>query len=133
MLRLLLRMSSQPKEGDAKKTKRETPKEPAWGRNRGNSAVTSQALGRKCKELGWLLGTSKGETNTSCVDNESTICASVQAVHLSAHDSLAIVKTEKELDLNADTCVVGDHSLVVHYHNRPMNIFGSKIEACSHS
>ena len=65
------------------------------------------------------------ETNTSCVDNyESTICASVITVHLSAHTRLAIAKTKIDLDSHADTCVVGDHCLNVHDHNRPVNVYG---------
>ena len=40
-------IASQPKEVDVKKKEGETPKEPKWGRNRGNSLVTHQALGAK--------------------------------------------------------------------------------------
>ena len=43
-------VNSQPKEGDVKKKEEETPKEPAWGRNRRNPVVTHQVLGGKCKE-----------------------------------------------------------------------------------
>ena len=28
-----------------------------------------------------------------------------------------------ELDLHAEKCVVGDNSLVIHDHNRPVNIY----------
>ena len=55
-----LRISSQPEEGDIKKTKGETPKEPAWRRNRGNPMMTCQASGAKCKEPSWFLGHQKG-------------------------------------------------------------------------
>ena len=55
---------------------------------------------------------------------ESVICASVQTVHLSAQKSLAVVKTNIELDLLAYSCVVGDYCLVVHNHNRPEYVFG---------
>ena len=37
----------------------------------------------------------------------------MQTVHLSAHTNIAVVKTKIELDLHADTCVVGDHCLIV--------------------
>ena len=47
-----LGIRSQPKEGDVKKTEGETPKEPAWGRNRGNPVITQQASGSKGKEPG---------------------------------------------------------------------------------
>ena len=45
-----LMIDSQPGEGEIKKKGGETPKELAWGRNRGNPTVTHQALGGKCKE-----------------------------------------------------------------------------------
>ena len=113
-----LKISSQPRDGDVKKKEGETPRELAWGRNRGNPVVTCQALGSKCKEPGQLLGSSKGETNASCVDDyESATCANMQTVHLSAHNSLAVVNTKIELDSHVDTFVVGDHCLVVHDHN----------------
>ena len=44
-------------------------------------------------------------------------------VHLSAHNSLVVVETKLELDLNADTCVVGDNCLVIYDHNRAVNVF----------
>ena len=43
--------SSQPKESDVKKTKEETRKNQAWGRNRRNSAVNCQEFGSKCKKV----------------------------------------------------------------------------------
>ena len=48
----------------------------------------------------------------------------MQTVHLSAHNSLAVVISKIELDLHADTSVVGNHCQVVHYHKRPVNVFG---------
>ena len=56
----------------------------------------------------------------SCVekDYECVICASVQTIHLSTHISLVVVKPKIELDSHADTCVVGDHCVIVHDHNR---------------
>ena len=45
----------------------------------------------------------------------STICIMV------AHASVASSKPKVELDLHADMCVVGDNSLVIHDHNRPVN------------
>ena len=47
----------------------------------------------------------------------------MQIVHLSAHTSIAVVKTKIELDSHADTYVVGDHCLIVHDHHRPVNIY----------
>ena len=61
----------------------------------------------------------------SCVDvYEGVSLTSVQTVHLSAHKSLVVVKTKVKLDSHADTCVVGDHYLIVHDHNRPVNYYG---------
>ena len=60
----------------------------------------------------------------SSVDDVAVICTSVQTVYLCDQNSLSPVKTKIELDSHADTFVVGDHCLVVHYHNRPVNIFG---------
>ena len=47
-----LGIASQSKEGDVKEKEGESPKEPQWGRNRGNPMLTCQALGAKCKQLG---------------------------------------------------------------------------------
>ena len=63
------------------------------------------------------------EINTSCFNDEAVICTSVQTVQLCVQNSLAVVKTKMELDSHADTCVVGDHCLVVHDHNIPVNVF----------
>ena len=52
------------------------------------------------------------------------ICASVQTVPLSVHNSLAVIKTKIELDSHADTCVVHNQCLIVHDHDRPENVFG---------
>ena len=51
-------------------------------------------------------------------------CASYQTVKLSTQNSVTVVKTQIELDSHADKCFVGDHCLIVHDHNRPMNIYG---------
>ena len=122
VLEAKLGISSEPKDGDVKKTKGETPKEAARGRNRGNPVVTHQALGTKHKKPSWL-GSSKGEIDTSCVDDKSAIYISMQTVHLSAHNSLAVVETKIDLNSHADTCVVGNHCLVVPDHNRPVYVF----------
>ena len=119
-----LGISSQPKEGDVKTTKGETSKEQAWGRNRGNPMVTYQESGVKCKEHGWLLGSSKKKTNTCCVeDYKSEIYFSMWPVCLSAHNSLTVVKIKVELGSHADTWVVGDHGLVIYDHKKPVNVF----------
>ena len=44
-------------------------------------------------------------------------------VHLSGHTSVAVVKTKIELDSQADTCVVGDHCLIVHDQKRSLNVY----------
>ena len=72
---------------------------------------------------------SKGKIITITVDDDAAICSSVQIVQLSAQNSLTVVKTEIELESHADTCVVGDHCLVIHDHNRPMNVFGYDLKA----
>ena len=41
---------------------------------------------------------------------------------MSAHTSIAVVKTNIKLDSHADTCVVSEHCLIVH--NRPVNVYG---------
>ena len=40
-----LEIGFKPEEGDVKKREEQTPKEPAWGRNRENPAMTFQASG----------------------------------------------------------------------------------------
>ena len=40
-----------------------------------------------------------------------------------AHASVARNKPKIELDSHADTCVVGDNCLVIHDHNRPVNVY----------
>ena len=45
-----LRINSQLEESDIMKNEGESPREPAWVRNRGNPMVTCQALGGKYKE-----------------------------------------------------------------------------------
>ena len=57
-------------------------------------------------------------------DQYTVTCISVQTIQLSAQKSLTEVKIKIELDLNADTCVVGDQCLVMHDHNRPVNVYG---------
>ena len=49
--------------------------------------------------------------------------AQFSPVHLSAHTSLAVINTKIALYSLADTCVVGNHYLIVHDHNRPVNIY----------
>ena len=52
------------------------------------------------------------------------MCANVLTVPLSTCTSLTVVETKIELDSHADTCVVGDHHLIVHDCNRPVNVYG---------
>ena len=65
-----LRICSQPKEGDVKEKEGETPKEPAWRRNRRNPVLTCQASAANCKKIGCLLGSPKRKVNASCVYND---------------------------------------------------------------
>ena len=119
-----LGISSQLKKCGVKQKEGETSKEPLWGRNRGNPVVTHQALGSKHKKPGLLVGSSKRDVIMSCVDNSTVICTSEQIVLLCAQNSHAVVQAKIELDSYADTCVIGDHCLSVHDHNRPVNVFG---------
>ena len=38
--------------------------------------------------------------------------------------TIAVIETKIELSSHKDTCVVGNHYLVVHDHSRPVNVFG---------
>ena len=40
-----------------------------------------------------------------------------------AHASVVNSKPKEELDSHSDTCVVGDDCLVIHDHNRPVNVY----------
>ena len=40
-----------------------------------------------------------------------------------AHASVAGSKLKVELDLHADTCVVSDYYMVIHDHNRQVNVY----------
>ena len=40
-----------------------------------------------------------------------------------AHASVASSKPKVELDSHTETCVVGDNCLVIHDHNRPVNVY----------
>ena len=48
----------------------------------------------------------------------------MQTVLLRDHNILAVVNTKIDLDSLEDICVISDHCLVVHDHNRPVNVFG---------
>ena len=48
----------------------------------------------------------------------------MQTVQLCVQNSFTVVKAKVEFNSHADTCVVGDHCLVVHDHNRSVNVFG---------
>ena len=84
-------VSSEPKQVKTEENLGETLNGLVLGRNRRNSAVTCQALDAKCKDLSWLIWSLKGDIKISCLDKVAAICTSVQTVHLSAHNSLAIV------------------------------------------
>ena len=58
-------------------------------------------------------------------------CVRVKTNHLNAHSSLTLVVTKIELDSHADTYFVGDHCLIVHDHNRLVNIYGYNPKAVS--
>ena len=74
-----LEITFQPKECDVKGKGGQDSKEPNWGKNWENPAVTHWALGAKCKEPGWFLGSSNGDISHSCADKDvkSVICANV--------------------------------------------------------
>ena len=44
-------------------------------------------------------------------------------MQLNAQKSLAVVKMKIELDSNADTSIISFQYLVVHDHNRPINVY----------
>ena len=44
-----------------------------------------------------------------------------------AHASVASSKPKVELDSHADTCVVGDNSLVIHNHNKLVNVYSVNV------
>ena len=93
--------------------------------------MSCQAWGSKCKESGRLIESLKKDVITSHVDDNTVVCTSVQTVKLCAQDSLTVVKAKITLDSHADTCIVGDHCLEVHDHNRPVNVFGYDCKAGS--
>ena len=39
------------------------------------------------------------------------------------HSSVASSKLKEELDSHADMCVLGNNCLVIHNHNRPVNVY----------
>ena len=47
----------------------------------------------------------------------------MQTVQLHAQKNITVVKTKIELDSNRDTFVVDDQCLVIHDHNRPVNVY----------
>ena len=47
----------------------------------------------------------------------------MQTVHLGAQKHLPVVRTEIHFNSHADTCSIDNHFVVVHDHNRPMNVF----------
>ena len=111
------KIDSQPEEGDVTKNEGKTPWEQAQGRNRGNFALTCQASGGKCKEP-------KQDANMWYVGEDTLTCTSVQTVQLSAQKSITVIKTKIVLDFHEDTYEVGDHCLIIHDHNKLMNVFG---------
>ena len=50
---------------------------------------------------------------------------------MSAQTSIAVVETKIELDSHADTCAVGDRSLIVYDHNKSVNVYGYNRKAGS--
>ena len=50
--------------------------------------------------------------------------ASMQSVKLSTKKSIMVIKAKIVLESYVETYVVGDQGLVIHDHNRPLNIFG---------
>ena len=70
----------------------------------------------------WWSGPLKGDSQPSELrDSHLTPLCTVQI--MVAHASVASSKPKVELDLHADTFVVGNNCLVVYDHNRPVNIY----------
>ena len=44
-----------------------------------------------------------------------------------AHASVASNESKVDLDSHADTCLVGDNCLVIHNHNRPLNVYSCNL------
>ena len=59
--------------------------------------------------------------NFNDLESDSVICTSLQTLHLSVHTSIALVETKIELD-SIQIYVVSDNCLIVHDHNRPVNV-----------
>ena len=55
----------------------------------------------------------------------------MKSVQLCALTSIAVVETKIELDLDGDTCVVGDHCVIGHDHSRPLNVYRNDPKAWS--
>ena len=60
----------------------------------------------------------------SCVDEIVVSFAGMQTIQLSAQKGILIHETKIELDSHAYICVVADQCLLIHDHNKPVNVFG---------
>ena len=91
--------------------------------NRNNPALDKKGNGtRQSHADAWWLGPSKGDSQPSVLrDSHIKPLSTIQV--MVAHASVASSKPKVELDSHADTCVVGDNCLVIHDHNRPVNVY----------
>ena len=64
----------------------------------------------------------KGESQLSVL-RDSHIQPLININIIVAHASVTSGKTKLELGSHADTCVLGDNCLVIHDHNRPVNVY----------
>ena len=80
-------------------------------------------IGWQMQGIQLTLRLSKRKVTKSCVEN-TVSCTNVQTVQLHAQEGLTVVKTKIELDSHSDACVVCEQCLVIHYCNRPVNVYG---------
>ena len=70
----------------------------------------------------WCLGPSIGNSLSRMLRKSYVqLLTTIQV--MVAHASAASSKPKLKLALHEDTCVVGHDCLVVHYHNRPVNVY----------
>ena len=65
----------------------------------------------------------RGSQQDLCCQKYCIMCQCANSV-VKCPESLAVVKTKIELDWHADSCVISGQCLVIHDHNRPVNVFG---------
>ena len=98
------------------------PDEKPKANNKNNPALDRKGSRTRQSADTWWLGPLKGGSQhsvlrTSYVKPLSTICVMV------AHASVASSKPKVEIDSHADIHAVGDNCLVIHDHNRQINVY----------